>query len=545
VGSIPELERGRSSCLGHAWQDAYDSLLAADQEESLAAADLEMLATAAYMLGHQDEYYAVMERAHHGYLNSGEILPAARCAIWIGIHLAATGGMAKASGWLGRAQRLVDRDPADCVERGYLLLPLAIRHEVDGDLKTAGSVAAEAVAIAERFEDRDLFALAAHEQGTVLVLDGQGKEGLELLDEAMVAATAGELSPIATGIVYCGVILACQKAYELRRAQEWTTALTNWCDQQPDLVAFTGRCLVHRAEILYVRGLWSDALEEARRAAERSIEAKNPASAGEAAYLQGDVRRLRGEAGEAESSYQEAARLGREPQPGLALLRLQQGERDVAAAAIRRALGETADPLERAGLLPAYVEIMLALDEVEQADRGARELIETAEQLGCEVLEAAGAHALGILRLAGGDAEGALGPLRRAFGLWQEIEAPHEGARARVLIGRACAALGDRDAATLELEAARDTFSELGAEPELRHLDSVVSGPGTRNRHGLTDRELEVLRHLAAGATNRAIAAELVLSVRTVDRHVSNIFAKLGVSSRAAASAYAHRHGLT
>jgi DNA-binding CsgD family transcriptional regulator len=543
MGSTPELERGRSSYLAHAWQDSYDSLLAADRAEPLAAGDLEMLATAAYMLGHQDEYYAAMERAHHDHLNAGGVLPAARCAIWIGIHLAATGETARASGWLGRGQRLVDRHSADCVEQGYLLLPLAIRHEVSGDLKSAGSVAAEAVEIAERFDDRDLFALAAHEQGTVLVLDGQAEEGLELLDEAMVAATADELSPIATGIVYCGVILACQQTYELRRAQEWTTALTNWCEQQPDLVAFTGRCLVHRAEILYLRGFWSDAVGEARRAAVRSIEAKNRSSAGEAAYLQGDVLRLRGEASEAESSYQEAALLGREPQPGLALLRLQQGDRDSAAAAIRRALGEATDPLTRARLLPAYVEIMLAVEDVEQAGRGARELIATAEEFGPEVLEAAGAHALGAVRLAGGDAEGSLGPLRRAFGLWQEIEAPHEAARARVLIGQACAALGDRDAAALELGAARATFAELGAEPELRRLDSIVPAPA-RNPHDLTDRELEVLRHLAAGATNRAIAAELVLSVRTVDRHVSNIFAKLGVSSRAAAGAHAHRHGL-
>jgi DNA-binding CsgD family transcriptional regulator len=453
--------------------------------------------------------------------------------------------MARATGWFGRAQRLLEREERDCVERGYLLVPVLLRHVATGDWEAAAGTAAEAAEIGERFGDADLLALAVHEQGHALVRQGRVEEGLGLLDEAMVAATAGELSPIVTGLVYCSVIAYCQELYELRRAQEWTDALTRWCEQQPDMVAHTGRCLMHRAEIMELQGAWRDALEEARRAVERLAQgALNQVAAGHALYRQGEIHRLRGKLAAAEEAYREASRCGCEPQPGLALLRLAEGNDDAAAAAIRRVVGETTEQLKRAGLLPAYVEIMLALGDVEEAHSACRELEEISARYGSTVLGAMSAQARGAVALAQGDARAALVALRRAWQVWQELEAPHEVARVRVLLGLACRALGDDDTATLELEAARGVFAQLGAAPDLVRVDSLIRRAPPIDAHRLTTRELQVLRLVAAGKTNRAIAADLVVSERTVDRHVSNIFTKLGMSSRAAATAYAYEHQL-
>ena len=419
-----------------------------------------------------------------------------------------------------------------------------LRHEAIGDWEAAYAAAANAAEIGERFGDPDLFALAVHEQGLILVNQGRVEEGLGLVDEAMVAVTAGELSPIVTGIVYCSVISGCQEVYALHRAQEWTAALTQWCEEQPDMVAFSGRCLVHRAEIMELHGAWRDALEEARRAHQRCVQGKNQSAAAQAFYRQGEVHRLRGELAAAEEAYREASRCGFEPQPGLALLRLAQGNDDAAAATIRRALGETTEPLKRARLLPAYVEIMLAVGDAQEARNACRELEEISARYESGMLGAMVAHAEGAVALAQGDARAALVALRHAWQVWQEFEVPYEAARVRVLLGLACRVLGDDDTAALELEAARGIFAQLGAAPDLVRVDSLTRRAPSVDAHGLTARELQVLPLVAAGRTNKAIAAELVLSERTVDRHVSNIFAKLGVSSRAAATAYAYEHQL-
>ncbi|MGH2742518.1 MAG: helix-turn-helix transcriptional regulator, partial [Thermoleophilaceae bacterium] len=320
--TIDELERGRESYARRTWIDANELLSRADRAAPLEAEDLELLATSAYMLGRDDEYVGCLERAHQLYLDRGEGLRAARCAFWISINLAFQGEMGRATGWLGRARRLVEREGRDCVERGYLLLAPVSEHEAAGDFEAAIAACAEAVAIGERFGDRDLFALAAQDQGILLIGRGRVAEGLGLLDEAMVAVTAGELSPIVNGFVYCGVIMGCQAAYEPRRAQEWTAALTRWCEQQPDMVSFTGTCLVHRAEIMQLHGAWPDALEEARRAGERCEQASNQSAAAEAVYREGEIHRLKGEFSPAEEAYRTARQGGREPQPGLALLRL-------------------------------------------------------------------------------------------------------------------------------------------------------------------------------------------------------------------------------
>jgi DNA-binding CsgD family transcriptional regulator len=540
VDSGEELERGREFYAGRAWADAHRALTGADATVPLGAEDLELYATSAFMVGREEEYLGLLERTHQVYLDRDETLRAARCALWVGLQLAAAGEMGRAGGWLGRAQRLVDREGRECVEQGYLLLPLLFEHEAAGRFADGAAVAGEAVAVSERYGDADLFGLAGHTQGHLLIKEGRIAEGLALLDESMVAVTSGEMSPIVSGIVYCGVILGCQDAYDLGRAREWTAALTKWCDEQPQLVAYSGRCLVHRAEILQFQGSWAQALEEARLAVVRCEEGNNRRAAGGASYLEGEVHRLKGEFEAAEKAYREASRRGWEPQPGLALLRLAQGKDDAAAAAIRRVAGETTEPFERAALLPAYVEIMLEVGDLPEARSACAELEEIARRYGSDLLNARVAQARGAVEMAEGDVRAALVALRQASQTWQQLGAPYDGGRARWLVGLACSALGDEEAAALELEAARDAFTELGAEPDLSRIE-----PGApADAHGLTPRELEVLRLVAAGKTNKAIAADLVLSERTVDRHVSNIFTKLRVSSRAAATAFAYEHEL-
>ena len=535
-----DLERGRESYAKSAWLPAYESLARADELEPLASPDLELFATSAYMLGREDEWLKLMERACHLRAEAGEQRLAARCAFWIGMHLFLRGQMGPGTGWLGRAGRLLEGQ-GECAEQGYLLMPVVFQHEAEGDFDGAASTAAAAAEIGERFADQDLFSLAMFGQGDILVHHGRVREGLGLLDEAMVGATTGELSPIATGIVYCGVIMLCEEVHDVRRAREWTAALRRWWEQQPDLLAFTGRCLVHRAQLMQLHGDWPEALAETDRADRRFERATNPPAAAKSAYLQGEVYRLRGDFAAAEEAYRRASQHGLEPQPGWSLLRLAQGKADAAATAIRRVVGETTDSLPRGGLLPAYVEIMLRVGELEEARDGAAELTGIADECDSDLLRASAAQAVGAVELAAGNATGALAGLRQAAQAWQELEAPYEAARARVLVGRACREVGDDEAFALELESARATFEQLGATPDLAALEE---GADESSTHGLTARELEVLRLVASGKSNREIAAALVISEHTVARHVQNIFTKLRVTSRTAAGAFAFEHDL-
>jgi ATP/maltotriose-dependent transcriptional regulator MalT len=542
IRTTKDLQRGRESYEALAWADAYERLSRADRAAPLSAEDLVRLATSAHMLGRVEEWIPLLERAHAGYAEECDMPAAVRCAFWIGMNLALRGELGPASGWLGRAQRMLERHEGECVEQGYMLLPVAFQHEVSGDFEGAAATAAAAAEIGERFGDRDLFALAVHAQGTVVAKSGRVAEGLRLLDEAMVAVTAGEVSPVVSGIVYCGVILACEDVYEVRRAQEWTAALMRWCEQQPDLVSFRGRCLVHRAQLMRLHGDWPAALDEARLAGERFAGAMNPGAIARSWYLQGDVLRLMGRFDEAEESYREASRLGLEPQPGLALLRLARGQTEKACAALRRAVAEATDAAARAALLPAYVELTLAAGDVESALEACGQLDELAAGFGTELLQAVAAQARGALELARGDGEAASARLRESCRHWQELDAPYELAVARVLLGKARRLVDDEEGCELELEAARRVFVRLGASPALAWMDSLIADGG--DVYGLTVRELEVLRLVAKGKSNREIAADLVISEHTVARHVQNIFTKLGVTSRTAAGAFAFQHDL-
>jgi DNA-binding CsgD family transcriptional regulator/tetratricopeptide (TPR) repeat protein len=543
TGADPR-DRGRESFDRQDWSEAFSSLSTADREQPLAADNLERLAIAAHLLGRDTESAEIMVRAHQEFLATGNASRAARCAFWVALPLMFKGETAQAGGWLSRGRRLLDDAQLDCVERGYLHFPLAFRAIHDGDIATAHATFKECAEIGKRFGDRDLVVLARQGEGRVLIRQGKTAEGVALLDEVMVAVTAGEVSPMMVGDIYCSVIEACHEIFDLGRAREWTAAMTRWCEDQGDRIAFRGHCLIRRAEILQLHGAWPDAIREAERACECLSQPPPHRAVGSAFYQVAELHRLRGDFTKAEEAYREAGKWSRRPNPGLAQLRLAQKQIGAASAAIRSLLDEAQDLRTRSAVLGASVEIALAAGDISGARGGASELAELTARLGAPFLEALSARATGAVLLHEGQARAALPVLRRAWTLWCHIEAPYEAARTQVLIGLACRSLGDEEAAEMELDAARQVFLGLGAEPDLLQLEEL-SRPGTpAPTGGLTAREIQVLSLVATGKTNRGIADELRISEKTVARHVSNIFTKLNLSSRAAATAYAYQHAL-
>jgi DNA-binding CsgD family transcriptional regulator len=547
-----KIVRARESFRRSAWGEAYESLSAADAAGDLGPEDLERLAIAAYLTGRPEETVAIGARAHLGAVQDGKFELAIRVAVSLGMSLMQRDEMAQAGGWLARAARLIEETGYDGSERGRLLIPEALRSLMSGDPATAFATFEQVAAIADRFDDRDLATLGRLGRGQSLIAMNEVRRGVPLLDEAMNAVIAGEISPIVSGIVYCAVIEACHGLYDLRRAQEWTAALTRWLDSQPDLVPFRGNCLVYRAELMRLHGAWQDAGIEAGRARDWLSRPPPEPGVGEAIYEIAELDRLRGAFESAEIGYREAGSWGRLPEPGHALLRLAQGEVGAAATAIRRAQAEATDDLVRSRLIEPATEIALAAGDLAAARASADRLAAMAENADAPLLRAMALRAEGAVRLAEGDVEGALGVLRRAWEAWTALDAPYDAARVRVLTAAACRMLGDVDGAALETSAARGVFERLGAAPDLARLDaeagvraSADSAAGVAAAPaGLTTREVEILRLVAAGLTNRAIADVLTISERTVDRHVSNIFTKLDVSTRAAATAFAYEHRL-
>jgi DNA-binding CsgD family transcriptional regulator/tetratricopeptide (TPR) repeat protein len=543
TSAADHLSRAREAYARGAWTDACARFAAADGDQPLDPEDRQRFATALSLTGHEVESADTWAGAHREFLRRGDVERAARCAFWLAFGLQEhRDHRARALAWVRRAQRLLEGRP--CVEHGYLRLSVAFDTLFKGDAAGAYAQFSEAATIGERFCDADLMALSRQSLGRLLIRMGQPHEGVRLLDEAMVAVDAGDVSTLAVGDVYCSVIEGCLEIFDLRRAKEWTAALTRWCESQPDLVPYRGQCLVRRAELFQLHGAWEDASAAAAAACERLLQSGHPAC-GVAFYQCGELHRLRGEHAEAENAYREASRYGCTPQPGLALLRLAQGQTEAAASAIRLALDAGRTGPARARVLAAYGEIMLAADDVTAARAAAEELTALADPLDAPVLRALSAQVRGSVLLAEGDGRAALPVLRLAWTIWQELEAPYEAARVRIAIGVACRALGDCDAAEMELDAARWVFAHLGARPDLARTEALSAGARpAAGSHPLSARELEVLRLVAAGKSNRTIASELFISERTVERHVSNIFTKVDVSSRAAATAYAYEHQL-
>lgn len=531
---------GAEAVARRAWGEAY-RLLATTPSEELGPADLEWLAVAAYLVGRDAEATTAWENAHRRHLAAGSPAEAAQCAFWVALCSMLQGQMAHAGGWLSRAQVLI-ADDLDCPTAGYLLIPEILGALDSGDAARARDLAVEAGKVGSRFDDVDLAAFATLGQGQALLALGEEAAGLARFDEVMLSVSSGEVGPIASGIVYCAVILECMQLFDLARAAEWTAALDEWCATQPDLVPYRGQCLVHQSQLRQSAGDWSGAVATVASARDRLSDPPHPAL-GLACYQEAELHRLRGNLAAAADAYGRASRAGFPPMPGLALLNLARGEVAAAAAGIRRALSEPGQRFQRPSLLAAAVEIFVAVGDVAAADEAAGELASIAAQSTSQVLGAMAEQARGTVLLAAGDAAAALVPLRAASRLWQRLRMPYEAARAAVLLGRECLALDDRSSAELEFDNARRTFADLGAEPDLVAL-RAVTGEAPGERGGLSARELEVLAHVANGKTNREIAEALTISQHTVGRHLENIFAKLGVSGRAAATAYAYEHHL-
>ena len=537
-------DRGRALFARGAWGEAYALLSAADGEAGLDLEDLERLGAAAYLIGRDEKAVDVWGRAHRQGLRVGDIPGAARCAFWSAFLLLNRGELARGGGWVHRGQRLLDDGDLDCVERGYLRYAASLRLAFEGDLDAAAAGFAQAAKIGEHFRAPELMALARVGQGRCLIYLGEITEGMALLDEAMVAISAQEVSPIAVGDLYCTVIEGCQEVFDVRRAQEWTAALSRWCDAQPDLVLYRGQCMIHRAELTLLRGAWSDAVTEAQQACDRLAAPTSQTALGAAYYVRAELDRLRGHFTEAEKAYRQANQAGRQPQPGLAQLLLAKGRVAAALAATRHALDQAEDTVARARLLAPHIEIALAGGDVAAARVAGDELSSIAAEWNTPLLHALSLHAIGSVLLAEGNARAALVSLRRSAAGWRHLDAPYEGARTRVVMALACRALGDEGSAELELDAARSVFQQLGAAPDLVHVEGLASIFARRTPGGLTPREMQVLALLATGRTNRAIASELVISEKTVAAHVSSVFTKLGLSSRSAATAYAYEHRL-
>jgi len=525
------------------WKDTYERLCELDKGSSLEPMSLLELATSAYLIGNERESLDALVRAHQGFVRGRDLHRGAAIAAQIASWLMSKGDAAQAAGWMARAARLIEECGEEGVERGYLLIPKARQALANGQMAEAEAHFADAVRIGERFGDADLINLARQGRGRALVELGEVPRGVALLDETMVAVTAGEVSTISAGIIYCSVLSACADMFDVGRAREWTNALTRWCEAEPDMVPYRGECLVHRAEIISLQGVWPDALHEALLACERLSEPPGQPAFAAAVYQVGELHRLRGDLEKAETAYRRAGEAGRSPYPGLALLRLAQGRRDDAAGAICRVLQEARHRRARSKLLSAAVEILLACGDVAAARQAADELEGLAATIATPFLQATAAQARGAVLLAEGDPSAALSACRTAWTLWRDLDVRYEAARAQVLIAEACRRLDDRDSAEMELDAACRTFQQLGAKLDLARLQPPGASSG-RSAAGLTARELQVIRLVATGRTNRGIADELGLSEKTVARHIANIFNKVGVSSRAAATAYAFEHRL-
>jgi ATP/maltotriose-dependent transcriptional regulator MalT len=535
---VDVLDAARDAARRRDWLTARRGFEAAARTEPLGADDLRTLGDCAWWLGDLDAALPVLQDAFRAHLAEGEVGRAALDALDVGYSMVIRGDEAQGHGWLGRAAGLLEDHP-EAIEHAYLRYVAFEEAFASGDTTEALAAADAVHAAGQDAGDPTLVALGVLGRGRVLVARGEVTRGMRLLDEAMVAAVSDDLDPAWAGNIYCHLMLACHDLADLRRAGEWTEATARWCERMPGAGPFMGICRVHRAQVLTARGDWTHAEREIAHVCEE-LASFDVEVVAEAHYQRGELRRLRGDLVGAEEALRAAHALGRDPQPALAALRLTQGRADAAAASLRTALEAARGPLARAKLLPTVVEAALATGDADTARAADEELRATAERYATAGLHASADHVHAEVALADGDVDAASVAARGSLRAWQELGVPHEVARLRLVLAGACEALGDHDAAALEREAAADTLARLGAGSRPA---PTAQGPVP----GLTPRETEVLRLVATGRTNQQIAAQLVLSVRTVERHLSTVYDKLGVrgrSARALAVSHAFREGL-
>lgn len=544
---VAPVHEARRACEHNAWRDACVLFARADGAEPLTAADLDDWAVAAYLTGDHETAERAWARAHRAWAARSDADRSVRSAFWLGLTLLLAGDHARAGGWFARAGHLLE-DAPETGATGYCRLPLALQTLHSGRPREALPLFADIAALAAHAGDQELATFARLGQGQAQVALGDAARGLALLDEAMLAVTDDEVSPLVAGIVYCAVILACRDAFDVRRAQQWTTALSRWCARQQGIQPYQGQCLVHRSELFQLRGTWAQALAAADDACAHLASRPGDPAQGMAHYQLAELLRLRGEFARAADEYRTAGTWGHAVQPGMALLRLAEGRTDDALAALRSVLTDPQRPADRVRALAACVEVALAADQPEPARRYLDQLIAGVEPIETEFLRATREFARGRVLLAEGEPAAAAAALRKSATAWQDLQAPYEAARATMYLGAACSALGDRDSAALAWDGAREQFTTSGAVTDLARLGRLSRGEETLPRRaapsGTTARERQILVHVAAGETNRQIAAALAISEHTVRRHLQNVFTKLDLPSRAAATAWAYQHDL-
>ncbi len=544
MGVVEDLARARADFERGDWSAALGRWTRTDAAD-LAPADRAAAGTAAFLLGRPMEAVDRYERAQAAHLAASDAPGALRCMFHLVMMLAVAGETSRSAGWLATADRqLVGLGDADLVERGYLAFAHMFHHLGRGDPAAAAASAADAAESGRRFGDADLTALGLCGQGRIAIRGGRVTEGLALLDESMSVLLAGGHSPIVFGHVYCTAIEGCQQIAELGRVSEWTVGLQRWCSEHPELVPFTGQCSLHRGQLLTAHGAFRDAVAEFDAAIERYRAVGQRAAIGLVAYERGQALRILGEAEAAADGFRLAREHGFDPQPGLAQLWLGAGERDAAEHAARRLLAEARSPVARVRTLPGAIAVLLACGDTAAARSAVDDLDALARDFGFDTLRAHAASASAAVELAAGDPAGALPYARKARELWSRLDDPYGAALARAAIGSALLALDDEESARTELEGASATLRALCAVPDAVAVERRLAPAAEALPGGLTAREGEVLRLVAAGRSNQQIAAELVISERTVARHLSNLFTKLGVGSRTAAAAYAYEHGL-
>ena len=536
------LMQGRQAFHQKLWADAYKLLSKANKDRLLKPKDMEFLAIAAYLSGRSSDSNDIWVCTYNAYLENNNIKGAVRAAFWLGFTLLNKGESARGGGWIGLADRLLKENQVDSVENGYLILPVALQLLRSGDASNSFKNFENAGKIGESFRDTDLITLSRLGRGQALIKLKEIDKGVSFLDEAMATVESGQVSAIVSGIVYCAVIEACLEIYDLQRAREWTNALTSWCESQPHLVPFRGQCLIRRSEILQLHGEWPSAKEEAYRATEVLNQKIAEPLTGYAYYQLGELYRLQGEFIKADEVYHQASKNGYNPQPGLSLLRLAQKKEDIAVTLIITAEKEAKDMKTRSKILPAFVEIMLAVNKIQKAHNALVEFMQITNELNAPFLHGTAAYAEGTILLKKEEEKAAIKQFVKSKIIWEKLRAPYLTARTRLMTGIAYLKAGDKDTANLEFEAARYLFDQLNATPDVAETDSYLRDKNTAQSCGLSHRELEVLLLIAQGKSNKAVANELYISERTVERHVSNIFSKLHVSSRSAATAFAYKN---